>query len=107
MRFKKPRLMSCPKQLGNVSSPWVCPRAGITVAHSRCGLAGSYWNGGCLRDRRLVGSKIVIAQLNLNRFLILKNHWKAGSEVRDAVHMNFEILIPLEKYLVRSSSVKS
>ena len=69
-------------------------------------LAGSYWNGGCLRDRRLVGSKIVIAQLNLNRFLILKNHWKAGSEVRDAVHMNFEILIPLEKYLVRSSSVK-
>ena len=99
--------MSCPKQLGNVSLPWVCPRAGVAVAHSRCpgGFVLEY--GGCLRDRRLVGSKIIIAQLNLNRFLILKNHWKAGSEVRDAVHMNFEILIPLEKYLVRSSSVKS
>ena len=33
MRFKKTRVMSCPKQLGNVSLPWVCPRAGI--AHSR------------------------------------------------------------------------
>ena len=107
MRFKKPRLMSCPKQLGNVSSPWVCPRAGITVAHSLRGVAGSYWNGGCLRDRRLVGSKILVAQLNLNGFLILKHHSRAGSEARDAVIMNFEILIPLEKYLVRSSSVKS
>ena len=48
----------------------------------------------------------MIAQLNLNRFWILKHHWKAVSEARDEVLIDFEILRPLGKYLVRSSSVK-
>ena len=57
-------------------------------------------------DRRLGWVKIVIAQLNLNRFWILKHHWKAVSEARDEVLIDFEILRPLGKYLVRSSSLK-
>ena len=34
--------------------------------------------------------EIVIAQLNLNRFWILKHHRKAGSEARDVVLIDFE-----------------
>ena len=57
-------------------------------------------------DRRLGWVKIVIAQLNLNRLWILKHHWKAVSEARAEMLIDFEILRPLGKYLVRISSLK-
>ena len=108
----KARLVSCQKQLSKDFTPKVCPRAMLAMAHSQCAAwVSSYWNcrnDGCLRlIVGWVGSKIVIAQLNLNGFWILKHHWKAGSETRDRLLFDFGISGPLEKYLVRSSPVKS
>ena len=109
----KARLVSCQKQLSKDFTPKVCPRVMLAMAHSQCAAwVSSYWNcrnGGYLRlIVGWVGSKIVIAQLNLkNRFWILKHHWKAGSEAHDGLLIDFEILRPLDKYLVRSSLVNS